>query len=104
MPANNHFHPVVQFALDALGGAFPNDGANLRMLVFERQVAMPRGAVAAEVGNLAGDPGDGKGRLDDLFQHVGELRDGQHRQRISADLKVASHGAMEDLGATDEHG
>ena len=61
MPANDHFHAIVQFAADALGRAFPDDGADLRVLVFQRQVAMARRAMAAEVGNFAADPNDGKG-------------------------------------------
>ena len=81
----------MQIGLHLLGGAFPDDRSDAGPIVFERQITVPRRAVAAEVGHFARDPNQRKRLLDDLLENIGKLRNRQHRQRRRACLKIESH-------------
>ena len=55
----DHFHPIVQLDRQPRGGSAPQNSADLRMLILERKVAVPR-LRPREVRYLAADPQRGK--------------------------------------------
>src|SRR5262245_10600262 len=77
MTANDHFHPGVQVSSNPLGSALPDDRPDARAIILERQIAMSRRAVPAEIGNLPRDPYRRERFHQQFFENVRELRDRQ---------------------------
>ena len=76
-PALDHdLEPLLRLELEPLKGAPPDHRLDGGVLVLEHEIAVARGVLAPEAGDLAAEPHQAVGLLDRALQREGELRDG----------------------------
>ena len=72
---DHHFEPLLGLELEPLIRALPDHRLDRGLLVLQHEIAMARGVLAPEAGDLAAQPHQPIGLLDGALEREGELRD-----------------------------